>query len=154
VDPVEDDANAYQAKLQKALDLYESQLAARRTLPSVSLKLGLKGALKQICRKLKYRNYRLSNINAQQEQLCTSIADSTTAHCSQLACPDANCIEHLAVDYFNDYVDVDFEGFRFKAIRQWDAYLSKLYGDYMQLPPEEDRCQHSCDHTLFYWKAK
>ena len=154
IDPVEDDADTYQAKLQKALDLYDRQLGARRALPSVSLKLGLKGALKQVCRKLKYRNCRLSDINGQLEQLCTSAAASATAHCTQLACPDANCIEHLPADYFNDYVDVDFEGNKFKAIKQWDACLSKLYGDYMQLPPEEDRRQHSCDHTQFYWKAE
>ncbi len=154
VDLVEDDYAIYLAKLQKALNLYKNQLGARRALPSVSLKSGLKGALKQVCRKLKYRNNRLSDINARLEQLCTSAAGFATAHCTQLACPDASCIEHLPTDYFNDYVDVDFEGNKFKAIKQWDACLSKLYGDYMQLPPEEDRRQHSCDHTQFYWKTK
>lgn len=32
-------------------------------------------------------------------------------------------------------VDVVFEGKLYKTMVGWDDYLSKTYGDYMQLPP-------------------
>lgn len=34
---------------------------------------------------------------------------------------------------------VDFEGEKFYTMSCWDSYLKKLYGDYMQLPPEDKR---------------
>lgn len=37
------------------------------------------------------------------------------------------------------YVPVKFEGREYMAIRGYDSYLTELYGDYMQLPPEEQR---------------
>ena len=38
--------------------------------------------------------------------------------------------------------EVDFEGESFLAPQMSDEYLSRLYGDYMQLPPEEKRKPH------------
>ena len=35
-----------------------------------------------------------------------------------------------------------FEGKEYAALEQYDKYLRKLYGDYMQLPPEEKRVSH------------
>lgn len=46
---------------------------------------------------------------------------------------------------FNDFILVDFEGYKFSAISQYDKYLRQLYGDYMQLPPLEKRVS---PHTL------
>lgn len=53
-------------------------------------------------------------------------------------------------DLFEDYIDVSFEGHTFKAIRQYDKWLSVCYGDYMQLPPVEKRTgKHS---VVAYYK--
>lgn len=38
--------------------------------------------------------------------------------------------------------EMEFEGHLFSVTRGYDAYLSRLYGDYMTLPPEEKREQH------------
>ena len=35
--------------------------------------------------------------------------------------------------------DVTFEGETFKAPAEYDKFLTTLYGDYMQLPPENER---------------
>lgn len=43
---------------------------------------------------------------------------------------------------FEDTIDVDFEGEKFKAPREYDKVLRQVYGDYMQLPPEKDRIAH------------
>lgn len=40
---------------------------------------------------------------------------------------------------------IDFEGQSFKAPENWDAYLSRAYGDYMKLPPIEKQV---CGHIL------
>ena len=43
---------------------------------------------------------------------------------------------------FEEYIDVDFEGKKFKSIKEYDIYLKALYGNYMELPPIESRIDH------------
>lgn len=38
---------------------------------------------------------------------------------------------------FEEYIDVEFEGMTFKAIRHYDIWLKVCYGNYMELPPLE-----------------
>ena len=44
--------------------------------------------------------------------------------------------------WFEKTKEVDFEGYRFYIPDQFHAVLTKSYGDYMQLPPEEERIAH------------
>ena len=50
--------------------------------------------------------------------------------------------ERFKKELIQCYVTVDFEGHRFPALMGWDELLTGLYGDYMQLPPEEKRTTH------------
>lgn len=50
--------------------------------------------------------------------------------------------ERMLKSEFEKFVDVEFEGHTFKAMSCWDSYLTGIYGDYMQLPPEEKRITH------------
>ena len=53
--------------------------------------------------------------------------------------------EILPQDVFTEYIELPFEDYNFKAIKQYDKYLSSIYGNYMELPPEEKRVSH---HTF------
>lgn len=53
-------------------------------------------------------------------------------------------LEVFPKNVFTNYCDIEFEGYVFKTIRDFDLYLFNLYGDYMKLPPpEERRLKHS-----------
>lgn len=45
--------------------------------------------------------------------------------------------------WFTDRAEYSFEGKRFFGTRDYDAILTYTYGDYMKLPDEKDREQHS-----------
>lgn len=40
---------------------------------------------------------------------------------------------------FDEFVDVEFEGFMFKSIKDYDTFLKMKYGDYWIIPPEDKR---------------
>lgn len=50
--------------------------------------------------------------------------------------------ERCLKEKFEKSVEVEFEGYKFPAMSCWKEYLTGLYGDYMQLPPEEEREVH------------
>ena len=49
---------------------------------------------------------------------------------------------------FDQYTELEFEGRKYKAFSQWDAFLRQQFGDYMQLPPEDKRKTHNLEVYL------
>lgn len=45
-------------------------------------------------------------------------------------------------DYFSNGIEGEFEGLKVTLPEKYDLYLKHVYGDYMQLPPEEKRVTH------------
>ena len=45
----------------------------------------------------------------------------------------------FAADMLDSYVDLPFEDDQFMCFACWDDHLRRKFGDYMQLPPEEER---------------
>ena len=50
--------------------------------------------------------------------------------------------------FFEQSIEKDFEGYSFKIFRQYDKYLKMLYGDYMVLPPLEQRQVHPASKVV------
>ena len=53
-------------------------------------------------------------------------------------------------DLFDNLIKVEFEGEKFFSIKRYHEFLTLFYGDYMQLPPEEER--HPSHNGAYYWK--
>lgn len=58
--------------------------------------------------------------------------------------------EFMPLKCFQEQIDVEFEGHILKAPKEYDLMLRTIYGDYMQLPPEEKRITHH--DNVCYWK--
>ena len=56
----------------------------------------------------------------------------------------------VSVSAFQNTVDAPFEGHLFKIPQGYDEWLRNIFGDYMQLPPEEKRVTHHVFEA--YWK--
>ena len=51
---------------------------------------------------------------------------------------------------FERYCELLFEGRKYLCIAEYDSFLANIYGNYMELPPEDKRVTH---HTFSaYWK--
>ncbi len=69
----------------------------------------------------------------------------------QLVCPDDGLQDQHQVSLFNDMVDMEFESQSFRAFSRYDEYLRQIYGDYMVLPPVDQR-KPKQTYLYFYWK--
>ena len=66
------------------------------------------------------------------------------------SCDAFKALNYQEKSNFDSYIDVDFEGKKFKAMIGYDNCLRNMYGEYMKLPPEEKRISH---HSFkAYWK--
>lgn len=57
---------------------------------------------------------------------------------------DAGLNEFMEKEIFCSFTQVKFEGNCYPAPAQYDIYLRNLYGDYMTLPPEDQRVLRHC----------
>lgn len=54
---------------------------------------------------------------------------------------------------FKKYIDVDFEGIKAMAIANYDSVLTRMYGNYMQLPPKEKQVSNH-NFKAYYRKER
>lgn len=79
------------------------------------------------------------------EKIITSYNRITTKRYSSTSEWAFDIVFHFSADSFNSYVDLEFEGIKCMSCSGYDDYLRSQYGDYMKLPPEEERVpKHNC----------
>ena len=58
---------------------------------------------------------------------------------SMLPFPKKECKYGFPKKWFDNYIEVEFEGMQFLSIKNYDSFLKLKYEDYMALPPEGGR---------------
>lgn len=59
--------------------------------------------------------------------------------------------EIMQYEVYRDYIELSFEGKKFSCIKQYDIWLSKVFGNYMSLPPKEKQVSH---HTFIAYRKE
>ena len=68
----------------------------------------------------------------------SNVPYGSTPYLGQCSCLDDGPIQFPKED-FSEFVLLPFEQYEFYAMSGYDHHLKQLYGDYMQLPPEDKR---------------
>lgn len=141
--PIDNMSNDY----QKAFELYKSVTKYRNALMIKNIKLSKRRAL--------YKNFMLLSgktllyivprkwiLKKIDEKSQIYRANDATAYVGMVCAAFYGKREILKDEWFTERCLLEFEGGRFWAPKGYDAFLTQLYGDYMQLPPEEKRVTH------------
>lgn len=98
--------------------------------------------------RLIFGNIKLKKIVSEMEKICQEIEYGTT---SRIRCVPAEMRTLIPADndHFENRILKDFESYCFYIPNNYDKYLRNMYGDYMQLPPENKRYTHELDA---YWR--
>lgn len=74
--------------------------------------------------------------------LCNRKKTELAAH-TMYPNPGPTCKYGMPASCYDHYMEMEFEGMDFMAISDYDRFLRLSYGDYMQLPPENERMGHA-----------
>ncbi len=154
-DGVSDDHDAFAANVNEFKRFWMLQLRYRYSLAS----------LKDIIRTCSFKDFlilagiktsfsgrkRLDLVNTLVRNNAVRIPYGSTSHWSQLTVLDDGVKNYQVCSDFEKTVDAEFEGRTFKIMKGYDRVLRNIYGDYMQLPPENQR-QPKHGHATIYWK--
>ena len=131
---------------RSALLLKMMNIKYKYYLRMLHIKLGISGYLergfvKRGLRKLLERQgykHTVVEIKNKIQSICTKYSYSTEYQSDWLFAADA-LYSRLPAGVFAEYTEVPFSGESFSMVRQYDSWLRIEYGDYMKLPPREDR---------------
>ena len=154
LDPVPDEEEAYTAVYNKAHGLYKDLMHARRTKGKVGKEFSAKRRRKALIQKLLHPIWHLQDPRVPRDRFREFLKElpayGTTAHVGRLT--NANCIgDRFLREDFENPVRLPFEDAEFPVPSGYDAVLTGMYGDYMQLPPEKKRIWHP-EYIKFFWK--
>ena len=107
-----------------------------------STKNGFKRLIKTLIQPLRHLVQPPTRICEKMARHASSIPFGSTSNVANLTWPTVVKDRWFPASDFDNLVEKEFEGHSFLIIPHWDDYLKGLYGDYMELPPEEDRAVH------------
>lgn len=152
LDGVPDNLDEFENLYNSLHDEWVKIIAKKIQFNHISHCPSFKEKLKLLCRKLRRRNG-LGGHKMQREynEKIIRIPFEKANFWSQLTVMDNGPVEHIPTNTFSERILYKFEDTQFYALKDYDAPLRAVYGNYMQLPPEEDRVPHQ-SYIKFYWK--
>lgn len=91
---------------------------------------------------------KMINVNKKILNMAKKYNNTDSGYVSNLPTDDPSTAI-LEKNIFSDTVNISFEKIYFKAPIKYDEFLCKIYGDYLKLPPVEERC---LPHVIKAWK--
>lgn len=90
----------------------------------------------------------LPSVMRSREKVVLRYNSDTKRYCSCIA--SSGSVRHLKSN-IEQTTKLEFEGKEYMVPKGYDAFLKEYYGDYMKLPPEEQRIPYHLGN--YYWKT-
>ena len=129
--------------------IWHLSVKVKRSRASFSTREGLVSKMKLLALRILY-GWRM-NIWDKHINMCRKIRFDQSTNYSNFSWCGFGMKEYYQTKAFDGYMLQRFEDCEFSVMQGYDGALRSKYGDYMQLPPEEERVpRHSVNK--FYWK--
>ena len=145
-DAIPDDEAAERALIKTQSSL---SLKAFRAAANSSAAVSNKGRIASIIKKTGYWLYGIAyspmNLSRKLESNAKALDYGSTKYVGNIVWgfnPKQAIKAKYPVEDFDSLIKLEFEGSSFSVAPHWNEYLTSLYGDYMKLPPEEERVCH------------
>ena len=150
VDGIPDDISYYNKKVfSKIKSLYNSSIYFRGMLALMDYK-GWKGFIVRHFHPLIKSWIRICKKKI--DLLCLKYQFNQSRFCACPHCPEAlekGCIRKWATKDFEEYIYIPFEGQQLMIADGYKNILQSIYGDYMKLPPKEERVRKHSSHKFY-----
>ena len=144
-----------QQQFDKAKKLWIKAVKVRQTrVAHFSRNLSIFRNYKLLNRKVRFLNgHVISSLLDKHEAIMRLVPFGSTPYCMHLSVLDAKHPEVVKTDSMQRFILKPFEDTTVMVMEDYDKILRVTYGDYMQLPPEEDRVGHGVQGQVkYYWK--
>ena len=148
LDGAEDDYELVASRIKKIQRVFQKTLRVRGSYMKWSNTKGLISKLKWIIKRIVYHR---SNVFEVYEKMCKEIPYGTTKHYCNIAYQEYGMKEYHRMAVLEECILHQFEDCQFYIMKGYDEALHEKFGDYMKLPPIEQRVsKHSV--YKYYWK--
>lgn len=155
LDGAEDDYRAFQSRVVRMSRLWILQCQERQSKASISSGITFSKRVKLFLKKMILFDGALLNVVKKQLfSMSQECVYGTTHHWTQVACVDDGIKNYQLNEDIEDFSLAEFEGHSFYIPNGYDRILRNIYGDYMVLPPENQRIPKDSKHIKFYWREK
>lgn len=151
IDGIADDKEMFLSKKTQIEKFYNKMYLTRSKYAKFSFNRSLIWNLKVLIKKIIYSQNDVFELMNKYWDIVKISDFSSSEYCGQLAFPCYYPKEYYPTKWFSEYVEMQFCGKSFWGIKDYDAYLSNYFGDYMQLPPIDQQVPKHSEHT-FFWK--
>ncbi len=151
LDGIADKKEIFLSKRSQIDKLYEKMYLTRSKYARFSFKNPLIWNVKVLIKKILYNKNDYFELMRDYWDTVNASDFNSSNYCGQLAFPCYYPKEYYPTKWFNEFEEMQFCGKSFRGIKDYDAYLKNYFGDYMQLPPEDQRVAKHSQH-IFYWK--
>jgi len=147
-DGVPSDEAEFEVMRKKAIKLVDACYIKRYMLSEVPNKT-LRTVCSVLFRKLLQVPHSYARLQKRLKILAQKTSFETAEYLEKIVFPYSNN-KPCRKDLFESYCDMKYENLTVRNLKGYDEYLKSVFGDYMQLPPEEQRIAHH--GFVAYWK--
>ena len=148
LDGAEDDYEMAAARMTQIKELFQKSLRVRGRFLKWADVHGVKEKMKLIAKRIVYQH---SKVFEEYEKRCLEIPYGSTNHYCNIAYLEYGMKEYHRTAVLEECVLHQFEDSQFYIMKGYDEALHEKFGDYMKLPPVEQRVTK---HSVYkhYWK--